>query len=292
MLKSIKRLVRRSPLGPVTQRIHRVFFPERKKRSNPRGVKYDQQTIEVMRRVLRPESSCIDVGAHRGKILQEIVRISPLGNHFAFEPLPHFAAILRARFPDVRVYEAAVSDHTGTATFVHVENAPGYSGLRQRIYDRPDPVLKSIRVNVVRLDDVIPCEQSLAFIKLDIEGGEFDALRGATRTIRRCQPVVVFEAGAKSTVQYGIGPEDVYRLISEQLGYSLSTLARWLAGQSPYSHAEFCHNWHSGPDFFFIAYSTGTSQSRISATVNARSRATWTTSGFKRVFTTQRLWPL
>jgi FkbM family methyltransferase len=183
-----------------------------------------------------------------------MIQLSPLGTHFAFEPLPHLAAHLQRTFPSVRVYEAAVSDHTGTAPFVYIENAPAYSGLQQRIYDRPDPILKPITVNVVLLDDVIPNEQYVAFIKLDIEGGEFHALLGAARTIRRCRPVIVFEAGLKSTGQYGVWPEDLYRLITEHFGYHLSTMQRWLASQSPYSQTEFCQNWHNGPDYYFIAY--------------------------------------
>jgi hypothetical protein len=118
-------------------------------------------------------------------------------------------------------------------------------------------VLKPITVEVVKLDEVIPTEEHVAFIKLDIEGGEYHALRGAAGLIGRCRPVIVFEAGAKSTGQYGVVPEEVYRFITEQLGYHLSTMRRWLADRSPYSLTEFCGNWYDGPDFYFIAYPVG-----------------------------------
>jgi FkbM family methyltransferase len=216
--------------------------------------RYDRETCEVLGRVLRPDSCGVDVGAHRGGILKEMMRCAPLGTHFAFEPLPHLAAHLRKTFPGARVHEAAVSDHAGTARFVHVEDAPAYSGLRERIYDWPDPALKAITVNVVRLDDVLPDEQSVAFIKLDIEGGEFHALLGAAGTIRRCRPVIVFEAGHRSTGQYGVGPDEVYRLITEQFGYHLSTMQRWLADRSPYRRTAFRRHWRRGTEFYFIAY--------------------------------------
>jgi FkbM family methyltransferase len=251
MLERMKRVILNSPLGPVAKYIHRLYG--RQGNSHPQSTRYDQETIETMRRVLEPDSCCIDVGAHRGSILREMVRIAPRGRHYAFEPLPYLAEDLRSRFPGVRVYEAAVSDGTGTASFIHIENAPAYSGLQQRLY-RFQPVLKPITVDVVRLDEVIPSEERVAFIKLDIEGGEFDALRGAARTIGRCRPVIVFEAGVRSTGQYGATPEEVYRFIAEQLGYHLSTMQRWLAGQSPHGLTEFSRNWYDGPDFYFIAY--------------------------------------
>lgn len=218
---------------------------------------YDEETAQVMKRVLRPDSCCIDVGAHEGIILKDMVRLAPAGIHFAFEPLPHLANQLRNRFANVRVHEAAVSDQAGAAMFIHVENDPGYSGLRERIYDRPDPVLREISVNVVRLDDVIPVEVSIGFIKIDIEGAEYHALLGAEQTIQRGRPVIVFEAGAKSTGQYGVTPVELFRLLTEQFGYHLSTMCRWLAGVTPYSETEFCFNWSNGPDFFFLAYPRG-----------------------------------
>lgn len=254
MLEAMKRLIRKSPLGPSAVWFYRRYFREQPRRFRAESDKYDQDTFDVMRRILRPDSCCIDVGAHKGGILRAILEMSPLGTHFAFEPLPHLAAHLKRTFPTVRVYEAAVSDYAGTATFIHVENDPAYSGLRQRIYDRTDPLLQPLTVTVTRLDDVIPQEQHVSFIKLDIEGGEFHALRGAVRTIRRCRPIIVFEGGPKSTGQYGVEPEEVYHLAAAQLGCNVSVMQRWLAGQSPYSQAEFCENWRSGAEFYFIAY--------------------------------------
>ena len=256
ILKTVKRVVRESALGPLALRLRKAWFPARSEPLSTQNAIYDKETFAVMSRVLQPNSCCIDVGAHSGIILREMVRLSPLGTHFAFEPLPDFAAVLRDAFPNVRIFEAAVSDYAGTSSFVHVENDPGYSGLRKRIYDEADPVLKAITVNVVQIDDVIPQEQPIAFLKVDIEGGEYHALRGAYRTIRRWNPVIVFEAGQKSTGQYGVTPEEIYRLITEELGFRLSTMRRWLSGEPPYDQSGFCDKWRNGQDYYFIACAT------------------------------------
>ena len=42
------------------------------------------------------------------------------------------------------------------------------------------------RVEIVKLDDDIP--EGFTFLKMDIEGAEYDALLGAEQTIRRCRP--------------------------------------------------------------------------------------------------------
>lgn len=221
--------------------------------STYRNANYDRQTVQVMFRVLRRNANCIDVGAHVGDILHHMVNISPCGRHYAFEPLPHLSQKLRARFPNVNVYQAAVSDRSGDTEFQFVENDPGYSGLRRREYDRPDPKVTTIRVQTVTLDEIVPKNDKIAFIKIDIEGGEFHAIKGGMETIQRSAPVIVFEASNRSTGLYGVRPDDMYSLVTDSLGYELSVMDRWLKRQAPLTRGEFERNWYQGPDFYFIA---------------------------------------
>ena len=218
-----------------------------------RNADYNSQTVEVMFRILRRNSNCIDVGAHVGDILQHMVYISPRGRHHAFEPLPHFWQELKKSFPHVIVHQAAVSDWTGESEFQFVENAPAYSGLRRRDYDRPDPKITTIRVHVVTLDEVIPRNEKIAFIKIDVEGGEFHAIKGGIETIRRSRPVIVFEASSRSTGLYGVKPDDLYLLVAETLGYELSSMQRWLNRKVAYTREQFESNWNHGPEYYFIA---------------------------------------
>lgn len=246
--------IARRSLAALVARLRRKLPPPDEQALRCRSAAYDRQTTEVMRRLLGPGSTCIDVGAHSGSILREMIAVAPLGGHIAFEPLPALAAHLRKAYPRVRVHEAALGDENTTAEFVHVENDPAYSGLRERLYDRPDPRLGRIAVRVVRLDDVVPPDGRVDFIKLDIEGGEYHALRGAVRTIARCRPVIVFEAGARSTGQYGVAPEAFHAFVTRELGYRLSTMARWLANEPPLAEGAFRDAWERGTDFYFIAY--------------------------------------
>ena len=240
-------------MGLGLRRRWRQFRATRLERMGQQNNRYDEETVQVMERVLRPDSCAIDVGAHTGAILSHMVRIAPKGQHIAIEPLPHLAGALRQAFATVQVHELAVSDHAGTDSFVHVENEPAYSGLRQRIYDRPDPQLATIVVRVQRLDDLVGATR-IAFIKLDIEGGEYHALRGAARCLKRDHPIIVFEAGAKSTGQYGITPEMFYGMLADEFEYQISTMRRWLGNRPAWSRDEWVTNWHRGPEYYFIAY--------------------------------------
>ena len=49
---------------------------------------YDRLTQKVIRAVCRPESNCIDVGCHKGEILDLMRAAAPNGHHWGFEPIP------------------------------------------------------------------------------------------------------------------------------------------------------------------------------------------------------------
>ena len=50
-----------------------------------------------------------------------------------------------------------------------------------------------VRVDMVRIDDVVPANRSVTILHLDVEGFEQAALSGALETIMRCKPILVLE---------------------------------------------------------------------------------------------------
>jgi FkbM family methyltransferase len=210
---------------------------------------YDAETVRVMERVLRRDSSCIDVGAAGGRILEEVVRIAPLGRHTAFEPLPSFHAKLERDFPSVQVVCAAVAATNGEAPFCHVVSNPAYSGLRERRYERAEQI-EEITVRTVRLDDVTSgCD----FIKIDVEGGEFDVLRGARNLLARCRPHIVFEFGVGAADWYGVKPGDVFQLLAAA-GMQVSLMSAWLDGRAPLTEAHFAEEFERCGHYYFLAH--------------------------------------
>ena len=219
---------------------------------------YDLQTVEVMKRVLQESSNCIDVGCHSGVFLDEILRFSPKGFHYGFEALPSLSTQLIKKYktnPKVAIHGLALSDETGEVTFEHVVSNPGYSGLKQRRYDRPNEIIEQIKVKTAKLDDIIPPSVDIAFIKIDVEGAELQVLRGAKETLRRNRPVLIFEHGLGAADCYGTTPADVYDLLCSDLGFGIHLMERWLensAGQ-PLSREEFHDEFASGRNFYFMA---------------------------------------
>lgn len=184
---------------------------------------------------LAQDGNAVDVGAHGGDVLDDLLRIAPRGRHLAFEPLPDLAAALRRRLPEVDVRAVALSDANGEATFAHVLDRPGWSGLKAR--PTPDGAaarVATITVLTQRLDDALPAGYVPALIKIDVEGAELQVLQGARQTLATHRPVVVFEHGLGSADHYGTRPEDVHDLL-DALGYRIFGLQ----GQGPFDRAAF-----------------------------------------------------
>jgi FkbM family methyltransferase len=173
---------------------------------------FEARVQRVYEAVLRPGDVAIDVGAHRGRHLIPMARcVAPIGRVLAFEPLPvcreYLAASFARDWPDlgaiVTVHDCALGESSGRAEFVIARDAIGYSGLRERTYDVPTS-LERIPVDVRRLDEFALNLASLAYIKIDAEGGELHILRGAREAIEKFRPVVTFEFGASAIGQYGV----------------------------------------------------------------------------------------
>ncbi|HEY7465579.1 MAG TPA: FkbM family methyltransferase, partial [Dehalococcoidia bacterium] len=120
-----------------------------------RAFHYDREKTEVMKRILGAGSNCIDVGAYRGEVLEELLRLAPRDHHFAFEPLPENHAYLTRRFESVTVLDIALSDHAGIATFQFIRSRPARSGLLRVEYPEEEDI-EELVVRADTLDNVIP----------------------------------------------------------------------------------------------------------------------------------------
>lgn len=128
----------------------------------------------------------IDVGAGRGQFAVFALRRFPSAEIVSFEPLPSsFDTALRAVSGSGRVElrRQAVGAAAGTAE-IHITADADSSSLRRPTGEQTRRFpgtgdVDRVEVEVVTLDDALPDLQRPALLKLDLQGGELDALRGA-----------------------------------------------------------------------------------------------------------------
>jgi len=175
------------------------------------GVVLDYEAIleGAYRRLLRPGDVVVDVGAHTGRHTAVFsTLVGERGQVIAFEPVPEVRASLEARLvtaSNVLVLPYAASDTDGSISFVHAVGTPQESGIRARTcYNVPELANPTtITVEARQLDHVLGELPALRYVKVDIEGGEIDCLRGARRIIERFRPVLSVEYGYPGYSAYG-----------------------------------------------------------------------------------------
>lgn len=140
------------------------------------------------------QPTIFDIGAHRAETAKKYRSRFPNALIYCFEPFPDSMRILKERVgedPRIRPVQRAVSDKPGKRRF-HVNELDDTSSLlrrpegARRYYPRKDSLKSTIEVDVTTIDAFVRQEQigNIDILKLDIQGGELMALRGAADTLK------------------------------------------------------------------------------------------------------------
>ncbi len=223
-----------------------------------RNLRYDILTKKILQRELSTNDNCIDVGAHKGEILDLFLHFAPGGKHTAFEPIPPLFSELKKNYGNqVSVHPFALSNRTGNMLFNVVVDAPAYSGLQRREYATSNPTIETIEVEVRPLDDVLRDRSfAITLIKIDVEGGELDVLKGAHQLLSNDKPLLIFEFGKGASEYYGTMPHHLFDFLSA-VNYSIWTLGDFWKGNAPMGSEHLKQTYESGSDYYFVARFNG-----------------------------------
>jgi FkbM family methyltransferase len=237
----LKSLLIGTPLEPLARAIHRRLrgylrpVPVRQPQAWARRVARDQaHTRRLLQATIGRTSNCVDVGAHTGEFVAEFAALAPDGRLTAVEALPAYAAALAARFPGITVHHCAVGNRAGRTVFRHAIDTPGWSGLEAQPYPGGSRV-ELLDVALARLDDLIPAEQPVHFLKVDVEGGELGVFEGARRILTRWRPVVLFEHAWLHSAGYGTTATALHALLVDEYGLAIYSLD----GRGPHDREGF-----------------------------------------------------
>jgi len=159
---------------------------------------HEPVTTGVVRSLLGPGDTVVDVGANIGWFsLLAAGIVGDTGRVLAVEPNPANCALIERSavdngFSNMQVVAAAAADHPGVA-------ALETDGSNGRIVPLDagigEAMACSYVVPVRTLDDLVADAglESVALVKIDVEGAEPLVLRGASETLGRWRPAIVCE---------------------------------------------------------------------------------------------------
>lgn len=152
--------------------------------------------MALLSRLVRRNDLCLDVGANIGIMTVLLGKLCVEGHVWAFEPgtvtRDYLSRNVSANgLRNVTVDEHGLYDATGVATLQLNSSHPGGAYVSETEAREAD----AERIELVTLDDWVRAKRldRIDVIKMDIEGAELHALRGAMDTLHRFRPALVVE---------------------------------------------------------------------------------------------------
>jgi len=181
---------------------------------------HEPATTLFMKKEVKEGWKVVDLGAQHGYYTLLLASlVGRTGRVFSFEPHPesfkHLTMGIRANsFQNVLLIHKAVSSTLGTAPFYVSSISRGRNTLASTIENTG-----SIPVEVTTLDDTFPNETDIRLVKMDIEGLELEAMKGARGFIERNRDVTfLIELSPRTLIKNGIDPQ---RFLDEVRSYGL-----------------------------------------------------------------------
>ena len=210
---------------------------------------YEPNEFFVLDQMLRPGMIFVDVGANMGLYtLFAARRVGEHGTVLAIEPSTRECGRLLKNveinsLSNVRLLQNAVSDSRSDADLLVAEDKwSGHNTLGAFAYDTPLAAKETVRTE--RLDDIVLRAglSRVDVVKLDVEGAEYLALKGAARIVERFRPLLLLELADRALCHQGCNSAQIWDFC-RQIGYQIFAFDQRTglpvpAQQKPYYESE------------------------------------------------------
>jgi len=174
----------------------------------------------ILTKYLNPGDTFIDIGANHGSFSIVASRlVGETGCILAIEPQPRLADLVRRSLADnakcaYQVYEMACGDSSGHITFFIPEDTSGSAGVFSAFSATHHH--RQLTVPLKCCDEALPWQDlpGNLFLKLDIEGSEYNCLAGARQLLLQRRPYILMEVNLATLKAADISLEQLKELLA------------------------------------------------------------------------------
>lgn len=158
---------------------------------------FDKEIVNAARKHIKPETTVLDVGSNFGQM--SILFSDCVGNSgkvHAFEADDFVFSVLaknieaNGKAKKIAAHYGAVHDRSGETLYFPVQDFKRFSSYGSYGIDYLNQ--QGREVTTIAIDDIL-FDSPVSFMKIDIQGGDLYALRGAVRTIMKYRMPIIFE---------------------------------------------------------------------------------------------------
>jgi len=212
----------------------------------------ERNNIAIIRRAVKPGARVADIGANVGFYTALLAQcVGPGGCVYAFEPdETNFRRLVDGTtcYAQVHPVRAAVTESDGTVDLYVSEDL----NVDHRTYDDDDESRTRISVRGLSLDSFFRgTESSLGFIKMDIQGAEYQALLGMREIVSRSPNLqILMELWPYVHDRFGVGVGTLLDVL-ESWGFEIRRVVGKRGGLGERVSASTSLPERGDPDFQF-----------------------------------------
>jgi FkbM family methyltransferase len=188
---------------------------------------FKEKQRERLYSLVGPGDVVLDVGTNIGETLLHFSRlVGPDGFVYGFEPDPvNFEAGMRNvemnAVENVHIFSIGISDKQDSLRLFRVD--PNNLGMNRILSETEAEGYQDFTtIDLDALDNIVHANEidRVNVMKIDIEGYEMHALRGARDLLAKHRPRLFIEVGYTRLIQNGTSPTELVRLLEDN-GYSV-----------------------------------------------------------------------
>jgi len=199
------------------------------------GVYEEIDELNFLKNNFHFEDVFLDIGANMG--IYTILASKYVEKVIAFEPIKKNTALIKlslvnSNSENCLIYQNIVSDRDSKIQFLEVSE----TGLSRAITDNTETITNHINDEYGKLQTNINEYKCITIdslnlnrvdiMKIDVEGFELKAIKGAIETLKRCRPrLIMIEVVESAMVLNGDKPKDLMKVL-QNLGYSPKILSK------------------------------------------------------------------
>ncbi len=191
---------------------------------------FDEDIIGFLKeRLAAMKGNCLDIGANIGVTTAlDATLLAGRGEVYAFEPMPQTALQAAATIAlngltNAHLYPVALSDTDTEITFFYPEGRSEMASASVNA-QMEGKAITEVKVPCIRLDSLMDRIGRVGLIKIDVEGHELSALRGASGLLVRDTPAILYEHNPPMMESAKWQPSDMKTLLTGIAPYKLRVL--------------------------------------------------------------------
>ncbi|WP_041358044.1 FkbM family methyltransferase [Nitrobacter hamburgensis] len=178
---------------------------------------YEPHVIAALSRLIPETASCIDIGANIGAISLQLSKVAARGHVYSFEPASASFGYLTHNITanginNITAYNLGASDKSQDLVLNYISDLSGCSFVLGTTNALPEELstAKQETIHCIAIDDWVRRHNipPIDFIKLDAEGMEQSALRGASDLLMRDKPDLAIEFNPHTSDDFGHGTSE------------------------------------------------------------------------------------